>query len=530
MMNAVLYDVDNQTAEKLKTMLHRFFGRMNYVEVCSQKISQTAAVLYGQEVDMVFADISMSESKGMKFLQAVKETNDKIPCVAFSQYEHFEYLQDAIRIGVLDFLVKPVNEKELNLVIQKLERQVYNEKKKETLVLPILESGFISNVLLRDEEESEWSVYKKLLGIQEDYGYIIVIEYGDEIQGRKMTNPIGTGVELQRKYDKFREMIHQYFHKAVVGTPFSNRMILYVPYERESMEYDVQFQIVETAQKMLGELEEKERLRVKIGIGNVQSMKSIQISYKEAMLALKQPYENVVHANAVHSFPAYESGYPLKTEEEIFLAIKQGDVQKVQTQSEVFFKWMVEKEGRLSDNMRLKCLEFVLRAETIGYFEGGGTYCFESRKEYLNEVFACSAMEEMEKWFLRKMKEAGDTMGSNQKKLHAGVVGQAEKYVKEHFNQEITLNKIAGELNVNANYFSRLFKDETGINFLDYLMKIRVEQAEKRLKNSKQSIKEIGMECGYADQNYFSRVFKKITGISPIEYRKKQLRTVYPDG
>lgn len=68
------------------------------------------------------------------------------------------------------------------------------------------------------------------------------------------------------------------------------------------------------------------------------------------------------------------------------------------------------------------------------------------------------------------------------------------------------------------------------MSFVDYVSNIRVKHAEKLLKTDDKSVKEISIECGYKDSNYFGRVFKRHTGMSPADFRKKQIRTVYPDG
>ena len=67
---------------------------------------------------------------------------------------------------------------------------------------------------------------------------------------------------------------------------------------------------------------------------------------------------------------------------------------------------------------------------------------------------------------------------------------------------------------------SKLFKDETGKNFIDYVTDIRLDRAKEMLKAGQYSIKEITAETGYSDQNYFSRLFKRKFGLTPTEFKK----------
>lgn len=97
----------------------------------------------------------------------------------------------------------------------------------------------------------------------------------------------------------------------------------------------------------------------------------------------------------------------------------------------------------------------------------------------------------------------------------------AAKIVNESFNSNITLESAAKQLSVAPQYLSSIFKQVLGINFSDYLSDIRLNYAEKQIKNSKKSITEICFEAGYTNFSHFSRSFKKKYELSPREYRKQ---------
>ena len=78
-------------------------------------------------------------------------------------------------------------------------------------------------------------------------------------------------------------------------------------------------------------------------------------------------------------------------------------------------------------------------------------------------------------------------------------------------------------MNVSPYYFSKLFKEEIGENFIDYLTSLRIHNAKELLRRPVLSIREAGLQSGYADPNYFSRIFKKQTGMTPREYREQNL-------
>jgi two-component system, response regulator YesN len=84
----------------------------------------------------------------------------------------------------------------------------------------------------------------------------------------------------------------------------------------------------------------------------------------------------------------------------------------------------------------------------------------------------------------------------------------------------LSLDDVSREVNVSPYYFSKLFKEETGENFIEYLTAIRMEKAKELLSQTGKSMKEICSEVGYTDPNYFSRSFKKNVGVTPTEFKE----------
>jgi len=92
-------------------------------------------------------------------------------------------------------------------------------------------------------------------------------------------------------------------------------------------------------------------------------------------------------------------------------------------------------------------------------------------------------------------------------------------YIEKNYSNEISLEEVAEVVKISPFYLSKLFKQETGENFIDYLTTIRIRKAKELLFNPMNSVKDVCYMVGYKDPNYFTRVFKKVCGQTPTEFK-----------
>jgi len=103
------------------------------------------------------------------------------------------------------------------------------------------------------------------------------------------------------------------------------------------------------------------------------------------------------------------------------------------------------------------------------------------------------------------------------------VITRAKEYIHEHQTEEISLGQVAKAVNTSTFYFCKMFKKVTGINFTDYLSRVRIEKSKNLLLNPNLRVSEIAFEVGFQSLTHFNRVFKKLLGQSPTEYRRQLL-------
>jgi AraC-like DNA-binding protein/ligand-binding sensor protein len=103
------------------------------------------------------------------------------------------------------------------------------------------------------------------------------------------------------------------------------------------------------------------------------------------------------------------------------------------------------------------------------------------------------------------------------------VITRAKEYIQEHQTENLRLGHVARAVNTSTFYFCKMFKKVTGINFTDYLSRVRIEKSKNLLLNPNLRVSEIAFEVGFQSLTHFNRVFKKILGQSPTEYRTQLL-------
>lgn len=118
------------------------------------------------------------------------------------------------------------------------------------------------------------------------------------------------------------------------------------------------------------------------------------------------------------------------------------------------------------------------------------------------------------------------SMVSNQIAVQQGnseppFIKRAKDFIRAHHAEDLSLSAVAKAVNMSTFYFCKMFKKASGLNFTNYVSRVRVEKAKNLLLNRNLRISEIGFEVGFQSLTHFNRVFKKIVGQSPTEYRSK---------
>ena len=532
MYKIMLADDEGIVIDALSFIIQKNFGDSCMIE--SAKTGRSVIELAERfRPDIAFMDIQMPGINGIEAMKEIKQTCHNTVFIILSAYDRFDYAKQALGMGALDYINKPIEKnviidilrkamKEVDVSREKRSNDLLIREKLET-VIPIIESGLIYSVLFQDNYAEDTERYKQLLGVEEEQGYMMVIKCGDDQENGHLTNTVGTSVRVQSSYQEIREIIKEFF-TGIVGPMMANMIIVYVPVgiEESSEEYDSRIEVIENARKMVRKLSGRIDAKFRVGIGSVMLLEKAGVSYSEAINSFRISSGSVAHVKDLPIGCDYEENYPVQTEKKLFSFVEEGNLEGATAQATSFFNWMLESNAENVMDIKLKVLEFVLWAEKIGYESGGMVYRFSSRHDYLKSINDMSNYEEIRTWFITKIQDVCRNIVNKKEEQATKLIAIAKDYIDHNYQNEVSLDETSRQINISPYYFSKLFKEEMGQSFIEYVTGIRMEKAKELLSKTDKSMKEICNEIGYADPNYFSRTFKKNVGFTPTEFKEKR--------
>lgn len=178
----------------------QFIIEKNFGDECQTAIArngrQAIETAESFRPDIVLLDIQMPGLNGLKAMEEIRSQNPKVKALILTAYDNFDYAKEALRLGAVDYLMKPINKK---VIVERLtgimheidqERQKRRDdlqaKEKMEAVIPIIENGFVISLIIQNEYEDRGEQYRSLLNLEEDYGILIALEWGEGREGEAM--------------------------------------------------------------------------------------------------------------------------------------------------------------------------------------------------------------------------------------------------------------------------------------------------------------------------------------------------------
>ena len=218
--------------------------------------------------------------------------------------------------------------------------------------------------------------------------------------------------------------------------------------------------------------------------------------------------------------PEQKNRYPIEKERELINQIANADTQGAKKTLNEILGSVFFSSGNDFEVIKSRVLELVVLLSRAA-LKGGANVeqIFGLNYQYLNKIHSFTKVEELSYWLSKIMVRFSDLVFTLKSVKHTDAIYKAIQYMSNNFIEKITLEDVAAEIFLSSAYFSKIFKEQTGFNFSQYLNKLRIEKSKSLLRNSRLPLVDIAGMVGYEDQSYFTKVFKKITGNSPGKYR-----------
>jgi two-component system response regulator YesN len=465
--------------------------------------------------DIVITDIKMPGLSGLDVISEIKAQLQSTRFIILSAYEQFAFAKEAVALGVDEYLLKPVSRARMAEAVKKCIERVENDrsklkrdlamKERMEKMIPSIESGFLLSLLFFDHYDPKSG--KDLLDLKNEGGCIIVAEM-------RITRP-DAGYEAGRTfYGTCCDILKQY-DGCLVCQLSALKIAAFIPARDDETGR-------EKVKSIAGNLIERNRDKdafFAIGAGSIcRDLKGLKESYTQAAVALNtlksdQSPGALRHIVDVKSDQPPDS-YTADRKKAVCSKLAIGDLSGALTEIENIFNW--HKKACKGDFPRLKeKMAEVLAMLVVKVYDAE----IPENHETIAPILHAEGEQELLELCRAKVMELAVCAESNSKSRISDMVHKANGIIEGAYANEVTLEAVARELGITPSYFSRLYKQQTGYNFIDYLIKVRIEHAKRLFDSTDLSVKEISYMTGYIDPNYFSRLFKKATGMTPTEYK-----------
>ncbi|SHJ94500.1 response regulator [Tepidibacter formicigenes] len=484
MHRILLADDEPIEREGFKLIINKNFQNINIVGEAKNG-REVIELVDELRPDIVFLDIKMPGIDGIEAAKEIRKKYKDIRIIMVSAYDYFSYAKESFAIGAYDYLLKPVRRAKLVQVLENIINEIEKEKEdrkekfklKEELseIKNILEEKLVSIIM----EENIENIKNKLniLNLKLDMYCIIAVEGEEKLSQENFLN-------------LYREITRNFKHiERTIVSVYNN--VVYVLIDLDNIQRDY----TEKRNKIYNLILNKYNIKTKIGICIGKDINNI----KENILKVKAK-SLMNNFNNIQGERDINIDYKIN----IIKEVEKGDKDAFENLKDIIW----EEENAYNLYELLSMLRFNIYSKTKKFYFEDIMLRIKKNKGNLKSVKK-DIIESIEKYFLEINNDKNE------------LVELAKNYIFKNYNKDIKLEDIAQRLAISPYYLSKLFKQETGKNFIDFLTEIRIEESKKMLLDGK-SIKNISKSIGYSDPNYFSRVFKKITGISPTKYKEKE--------
>ena len=492
-----------------------------------------------EKPDILITDIRMPFMDGLELCKLVKKELPNIKILILSGYDEFDYAKEAIRLGVTEYLLKPISSGKLLEALNGVSESIRREKEDKDLVRKYMEE-------MRENTEHEKQKFfeqmiagnlsmadaletgkKYEMNLSAGMYNLLLFRFTLGKENRKSGELLGEAEYAIEKLTERLEYVFE-FQRGVEGWAFL-------------LMADNEEQMSERVKELSKDLEEIMKNYSTIayfgGIGQpVARLRELEESFREAERALAARF--TMELNRIISVEDIRMAQNVDTLDDIEIT-SCGEIEKTRTMLEKFLNNGAEDEidefvdvyiNELpEENLKSVLMRqyiimdaYIVMMSFCEKIEGIEGEMQAQSEELKNSMKTIQTLEEIKNYIrmlLKKIIGVRDTISGRR---YSDIIEIAKDQIrKTYMSDEISLNTIAAEVGMSPSYFSSIFSKEMGKTFVEYLTEIRMDRAKELLMCSSMKTSEIGYEVGYKDPHYFSYIFKKTQNCTPKEFRAR---------
>jgi two-component system, response regulator YesN len=465
-------------------------------------------------VDIVITDINMPVMDGLTMAQRILAMDPAVQVIVITGYNDFDHAQRAIKIGIVDYLVKPIDAREFLAILSNVREKILRRQGGEissteierqiAQSVPALRDRFLHELVTKKMDPEDYrdklSFFK--LEMEGDFyqaGVVMLLQ-----NGLGMTQQLFTLFSIGNMARETLEPVHAYLAEG-------NYLVLLLSrHEDNPADFDALKRILDTTLDV----------PYAIGAGNMaEGIDSIRQSYAQALRAVN------CHAFLGANQVVYYQDLGI-VEDKLALAEPIQEDMAELTQMEFFLRggmnagvraWVEQHFSGINDSIENARLRAVL---VISSLYAMHVEPFMNLKDLIAKAYDMPSVADIRDLLLNLLGEATSTLESIRTNTVSRQIQSIVDYVQEHLSDpSLTLHETSKHFFFNASYLSRIFKQYTGMSFREYVNKQRIEQARKFLDDPNAKAYEVGVRVGIDDPNYFSTLFKKYAGMTIKQYR-----------
>lgn len=465
-----------------------------------------------EKPDVVLTDIRMPVFDGLKLIEKVKELAIKVPkFIIISGYNDFEYAQRAVRLGVTDFILKPIDKDELEKTFIDL--------------TPIIEREYLEE--RANQRFVNFSLYQRIIAEKNEPTPQELAVLTEDINKRNCYLMID--IRENPLSDKVDEQINRAI-SDFIGDPY----VFIHPFEHDHFGVILQEkhlpqninEVTWFLSRLKSHLEKELGNQVFLFAGAVESgLDGLLKSYQTALITSERRYiqlddhplmydENI----AKHHEENKPLDYQLITE--LIEKVEENKPKEIRAQVD---KWLsaVQETGTSVDSVKMFLFQLEKKIESTIHQLAGE----ENSDNQLDSLVALfeqkKTLDELKHGLEAYVLSAGGVICKLSKERYNGDIYKVKRYINKHYNENLTLKRIASKFFMNPVYLGQLFKKTYGIYFKDYLLEVRIEKAKQILRQTDMRIYEVAEQVGFGSPDYFVTQFEKMEGSTPSKYRQR---------